>query len=363
MKNIASTRGAASLGLKSLTTLTVALTMTAAVSLSGCAGVTAMAHRAGASSSSAGHSSNPVASSSSAYQLVQFPASTSPGARAASLIDAATTSVWLQMYSLNDPENTEAALIAAHRRGVDVRVLLDAAFGGTKFNMGAYHRLTRAGVSVRWAPAHTIFHIKTLVIDNNRGLILTANLNKNDYNDTIDAGIITSNQQQVHAITATFTGDWAGRKPAVNTTNAPGLLWSPGGAPAMLALIASARNSVDYSSEELAYAPIVDALVTAAHHGIACRVLVPYEKNFADQINTLRDAGCAVTAVKKTQHSLYPHIKQIIIDNNSALLGSQNDSYTSLFRNRELSILVTKNQNPATVNALTATFMHDMTLQ
>jgi cardiolipin synthase A/B len=61
------------------------------------------------------------------------------------------------VYELDDPEAT-AALIAAHGRGADTRVLLDAAFHGRNTNAAAFDQLSAAGVNVRWAPDGVIYH-------------------------------------------------------------------------------------------------------------------------------------------------------------------------------------------------------------
>ena len=58
------------------------------------------------------------------------------------MIDQAQRSIRMTMYELADPQAT-AALIVAHCRGVDTRVLLDAAFHGRETN--AADRLPQAG--------------------------------------------------------------------------------------------------------------------------------------------------------------------------------------------------------------------------
>jgi len=94
-------------------------------------------------------------------------------------IDAAITgahaSIDMTMYELADPA-AQSDLIAAHRRGVTVRIILDRAFHGQQVNQNAYTQLTAAGVAVHWGPTRQIFHQKTITIDEARSWIGTANL-------------------------------------------------------------------------------------------------------------------------------------------------------------------------------------------
>ena len=100
------------------------------------------------------------------YQLVQYPASQGGDDGFAQIHQqtaAARHSIDVSMYELADP--TEISdLIAAHHRGVAVRVILDRAYSGQRANAAAYAQLTSADVPVHWAGGG-IFHIKTVVVD------------------------------------------------------------------------------------------------------------------------------------------------------------------------------------------------------
>lgn len=80
------------------------------------------------------------------YQVIQEPdASYSP---IIGLISAANRSVRMTVYELSDPATVEA-LVDAHRRGVDSKVILDAAFHGRTTNATAFKELSDAGVGVK----------------------------------------------------------------------------------------------------------------------------------------------------------------------------------------------------------------------
>ena len=97
------------------------------------------------------------------------------------------------------------------------------------------HRLTQrdqlkaAGVDVRWAPAATIFHQKTLTADDAKTAIGTANLVAKDHPSSRDAWVLDTNPADVAAITATFDADYS----ASDTSHpsqaelSPNLIWSP----------------------------------------------------------------------------------------------------------------------------------------
>ena len=88
------------------------------------------------------------------------------------LITGARSSVELTMYELADP-TAEADLAADAARGVDVRVILDQHLEKSR-NRGAYDYLAAHGVHVRWGPAGTTYHQKTLTVDGATSVIMTA---------------------------------------------------------------------------------------------------------------------------------------------------------------------------------------------
>jgi phosphatidylserine/phosphatidylglycerophosphate/cardiolipin synthase-like enzyme len=294
------------------------------------------------------------------FSLIQYPAAGFRGLYAQT--DDAKTSIDMEMYELADPLEI-AALIAAHHRGVDVRVLLDSAFEVRASNEPAYAALKAGGVSVRFATSSTIFHIKTTTFDNTTSDISTANLTPQYYSTTRDATIVDSYPVQVSAIVTTFDHDWDGQDPSSDEANAPGLVWSPDAESAMVHQIDSAQSSVDFTSEELSDPYIYDALATDAQRGVRCRIVMMDDSEWAKGFGAVTAAGCVVHVLPETKTGLYMHEKLVLDDagtsNASAMIGSQNASYSSLSFNRELSIVLTQAQAPTVVDSLTRTFESD----
>ena len=303
------------------------------------------------------------------YRLVQYPNAGFGGV--AAQIARARHTIDMEMYELADPV-VESDLGAAARRGVRVRVLLDHAFNGAEVNQAAYAYLTTHQVGVKWAPSGYIFHIKATSFDGSVSDVSTANLVRRDYATSRDAEIVDANPVQVRAIEATFAADWNAAPsgtPAAQTVQAPGLVWSPDtgsgtAQTALVARIAAARRSIDFTSEELSDPAIYDALAQAARRRVACRVVMTRSAEWNTAFAALTRAGCRVHLFPDTTTALYIHEKLILDDAGTAsasmLLGSQNASVTSLTRNRELGIVLTGSNGGAdTIQAAGATFDRD----
>jgi hypothetical protein len=120
------------------------------------------------------------------------------------LITGARSSVELAMYELAD-RTAEADLAVAAARGVDVRVILDQHLEKSR-NRSAYDYLAAHGVHVRWGPAGTTYHQKTLIVDGAASVIMTLNLVTADYPGTRDLAVIDTNRADIAAILAPPSG-------------------------------------------------------------------------------------------------------------------------------------------------------------
>jgi phosphatidylserine/phosphatidylglycerophosphate/cardiolipin synthase-like enzyme len=79
-------------------------------------------------------------------------------------IDSAQQEIRLMGYSFTSPEVTRS-LIAAKRRGVDIRVVLDQKANTGKASVAAMNVLVSAGIPVRTVDVYTILHDKVIVAD------------------------------------------------------------------------------------------------------------------------------------------------------------------------------------------------------
>ncbi len=273
------------------------------------------------------------------------------------LITAARSSVDLTMYELADP-TAEADLAADAARGVDVRVLLDQHLEKAA-NTGAYDYLAARGVHVRWAPAGTTYHQKTLTVDDATSVIMTLNLVAEDYPGTRDFAVIDTGRADVAAIVATFNADFAGQP--ITPPDGADLVWSPTNAQAsVLSVINGATHSLAVEDEEMDDPAVTAALAAAARRGVDVTVIMTADPEWDTAFADLARAGVHIRLYADDSSSLYIHAKAIVADagrpGERVLIGSQNFSVASLDYNRELGILT---RDQALVAAVSATLAGD----
>jgi phosphatidylserine/phosphatidylglycerophosphate/cardiolipin synthase-like enzyme len=286
--------------------------------------------------------------------LVEPPAGIGPVYR---LITGARRSVDLTMYELRDA-TAEADLAADAARGVDVRVVLDRHLERSA-NTAAYDYLTARHVHVRWGPAGTTVHQKTLTVDSATSVIMTLNLVTGDYPDTRDFAVIDTSRADVAAIVTTFNADFAGH--AIRPPDGADLVWSPANAQSsVLSVIRRARHSLAVEDEEMDDAAVTSALAAAARRGVSVRVVMTADSRWDAAFTELARAGVHIRLYADEHGVLYIHAKVIVADAGRAgqrvLIGSENFSVASLDYNRELGILT---RNAGLVAAVSATLARD----
>jgi cardiolipin synthase A/B len=296
-------------------------------------------------------------------------------------IASASSSIDLTIYELSAGP-VEQALLAAARRGVAVRVILDRGYKGVHSaeNAGAYNFLHSNGILVRWSsPAFTFTHEKSMTIDGNgsdgessdaESLIMSFNITSAAFASDRDFGIFDHAPEDVAAIEATFDDDWdaaaaGGTNSAANLGGNYGeigsgdLVWSPGSEDELIALINSAKTSLEIYNEEMDDAAVENALEAAARRGVKVEVVMTYASTWKAAFAQLAAAGVAIRTYP-ARASLYIHAKMIIADGGTnagrAFIGSENFSATSLWYNRELGIIFL---NPALIASITQTFAKD----
>jgi phosphatidylserine/phosphatidylglycerophosphate/cardiolipin synthase-like enzyme len=259
------------------------------------------------------------------------------GAMLNAAIDAATTSVHMTMYLLTDQDVIDA-LVRAHGRGLDVRVILQRSFptGGTT-NDDAFMELATAGIGVHWAPSRfALTHEKCVVIDGDEAWIMTMNLATTSASTNREYLAVDHEPVDVHDADAIFEADYAD----VDYPSYAGpLLLAPVNAQGrLLDLIRNARHSIDVEDEELSDTGIVNALVGAVGRGVTVRVLIDAGSLTSAQqgaVTNLMNAGIPVRSLGTPDI----HAKAMVVDNAIAYVGSINFTTASITHNRELGIV------------------------
>jgi cardiolipin synthase len=256
-----------------------------------------------------------------------------------SAIASARTSVDLSMYELSDV-TIEHELIARAGAGVDVRVLLNADYGGTSHNADSYALLHASRVQVEWAPADRIFHAKYLIVDGRAAYIGTGNLETIDYPSTRDFWVEDVRTADVTAVERTFDEDFAR---SYSTAQSAGLVWSPGSESTLVSLIGSAKRTLLVENEEMDSSGIEAALRSAARRGVSVKVVMTESSSWSSALVNLARYGVHVRVLSSAE--VYIHAKVICVDciggAGTVFIGSENFSTSSLSYNRELGVITT----------------------
>lgn len=260
------------------------------------------------------------------------------------LIQKAKQSLRIKMFALSDPRIIRA-LMAAHGRGVKIRIMLNPARrSGEIQNTGSRHVLRHAGIDVLdSSPAFEVTHEKSMVCDDTMALIGSANWEPENFENTRDYAIVTREAAEVNEIIECFEADWS-RRP-FEPPKSSSLIWSPGKGRAQIAeFIDSAKRSLYIQNERYQDAIIVEHLVRAKLRGVKVHVMTrPSHSLRAEKLvegvgdlRIMRDVGIGI---HKIRH-LRLHAKMLLADRSRAIVGSINLTPGSFDKRRELSIRV-----------------------
>lgn len=256
----------------------------------------------------------------------------------------------MAMFHLTDTDIVDA-LVAAKKRGVVVKAILDGlSLNLPNFNY-AFQKLKAGDVDVRASSsAFSITHQKSMVINNSEVFITAINLTRLE-DTTRDFGLIVHDPAVINEVITVFEQDWKnaitdqGITPMLSETH---LVWSPINAlTKLVGLMSSAKKSLIINVENLGDGQIQTALITAAKKGVIVRIIVPMcSKGGSAKLNYpyLKElaAGGVQTKVMPTPESVehpYMHSKMMVADGATAYVGSVNFSRNSTTRARELGIL------------------------
>jgi len=268
-------------------------------------------------------------------------------------IDAAKKSMRLKMFALTD-RALIGAMIKAHRRGVDVRVMLNPARRSGKDDNAASRRaLAKAGVAVRdSSPAFELTHEKSLVVDGSLACVMSLNWDPKNFTTTRDYAVATTHRKEVAEVMACFDADWSRKafKPPARSH----LIWcNSNGRERFARFIDSAKRSLWLQNERYQDAVIIERVVRAVERGVKVYILArpPHtlkEDKMVEGVGGLRimkDVGARVHRLK----GLRLHGKMMLADDARAIVGSVNLSPGSFDTRRELAIEV---KDPAVIKPL-----------
>ena len=257
-------------------------------------------------------------------------------------INAAKRALNVRMFLFTDTSLLDA-VIAAKRRGVNVRVMLNPARrSGETENEESRKTLTAAGVEVRDSnPAFDLTHQKSMVVDNEVGFVESLNWELKDLTETRDYAIVTTHGHEVAEMVACFNADWEHKEFTPHPESA--LIWCPNNGRQRIAkFIDETKHSLWVQNERYQDTVIIERLVRAARRGVKVRILAKRPHSLKPDkliegvggLRILQDVGVKIHTLKH----LKLHAKMLLADGKRAVVGSINLAPGSFDARRELAI-------------------------
>lgn len=257
-------------------------------------------------------------------------------------IGSAKSSLRVKMFVFSDPDLLKA-VIAARKRGVKVRVMLNPARrDGEDDNEESRKALLAADVEVKdSSPDFGLTHEKSMVVDESVASVKSLNWVTKNLTETRDYAVSTSHAKEVTEIVECFEADWHRKKFEPGTS--PHLIWCPvNGRDRIAQFIDDAKHRLFVQNERYQDPIIIERLVRAASRGVKIHVMArpPHtlkKDKLLEGVGGLRIMDDVGIKVHKLKH-LKLHGKMLIADDLRAIVGSINLAPGSFDDRRELAI-------------------------
>jgi cardiolipin synthase len=277
-----------------------------------------------------------------------------------SAIHRAKRSIRIKMFVFSDPALLKAT-IAAKRRGVKVRVMLNPARrSGERDNDATRRALLRAGIAVKDAnPAFALTHEKSMVVDEKSAFVKSLNWTTKNLTETRDYAVITERKREIAEIADGFEADW--HRQSFSPRRQSHLIWCPGlGRDRICDFIDAARHKLFIQNERYQDTVIIERLVRAQRRGVKVHLMARpvhslQRTKLVEGVGGLRILDDLGVKVHKLKH-LKLHGKMLLADGVAAIVGSINFAPGSLDNRRELAIEV---RDDNIVERLYKTAQHD----
>jgi len=276
------------------------------------------------------------------------------------LIASTRQQLLLKQFKLESPAVLDA-LLEAHRRGVEVRAMLNPhTSGGDRWNDAAFSQLEATGIAVSWtSDAFPVTHEKSMVFDRESALISTFNLSDKYFTQTRDYGVLTHAPAVVAEVIAGFEADWNSQP--FHPDLEVGLVWSNQHSRGQLArIIDMARRSLWIQHPKFVDAVILERVIAARERGVKVHFLCGGKHGISDwdiydTFSSLRIMERFGVKVRRQKH-LKLHAKLVLVDDHYAQTGSMNIDRSAFDVRRELGI---ESDAPEVVERLRQTFESD----
>lgn len=242
-------------------------------------------------------------------------------------------SINLIMYGMTDQALLNALIDKKHQ-GKTIKVLLEQTpYHANSENQKAIAQLQKNHISWQGnVPPYQYLHQKTLVLDQQKAIVMTFNLTHSTFKNERNFALILDDPATVHAIQTHFIADWNHVPTSISSDQ---LLYSPDNSrEALTKLIKHTKKSLQLYAQSVSDYAMVGELAKLARQGKTVQILT------SKKLRKKQEAFLLHAGVHIRYHKKYLiHAKVFIIDNTKAIIGSLNLTKTSLDRNRELSVL------------------------
>jgi phosphatidylserine/phosphatidylglycerophosphate/cardiolipin synthase-like enzyme len=257
-------------------------------------------------------------------------------------IQSASQTLRVKMFAFSDPSLLKA-VIAAKRRGVKVRVMLNPARRNGEHDNDATRRaLERSDIEVKDAnPAFDLTHEKSMVVDEATSFVESLNWATKNLTETRDYAVVTTRRHDVDEIIDCFEADW--HRQTFEPRDKTHLVWCPGpGRERLCEFIDEARHRLFVQNERFQDMVIIERLIRAAQRGVKVHVMArpPHtlkREKLVEGVGGLRILDDVGIKIHKLKH-LKLHGKMLLADGVAAIVGSINFAAGSLDGRRELAI-------------------------
>jgi phosphatidylserine/phosphatidylglycerophosphate/cardiolipin synthase-like enzyme len=259
-------------------------------------------------------------------------------------INAAKSTLRIKMFVFSDPSLLDA-VIAAHKRGVDVRVMLNPERrDGQKENSEVREKLQAARVKVLDSnPCFDVTHEKSMVVDDATAYVQSLNWEARNLTETRDYAVVTSHKHEVDEVIQGFDADW--NRTDFKSGDHSHLIWCIGnGRQRMCEFIDKSKHSLWLQNERYQDPVVIEHLVRAHARGVKIHVMArpPHKlkkEKLVEGVSGLRILEDLGVPIHKLKH-IKLHAKLMLADDARAIIGSINIAPGSFDSRRELAIQV-----------------------
>ncbi len=267
------------------------------------------------------------------------------------LVNEAQSTIDVAVFEF-DLQNVDDALIAAHRRGVRVRIVYDDEHTEEDPQM---QEMLDADIPGRPDERSAFMHNKFFVIDGQTVWLGTWNVTINDTYKNNNVGLVIRSPQLAQNYTAEFEEMFGGQFGPTSPANTPNPTFTVGGVqlesyfapeddvmPRLVEVVSSAQQTVHFMAFSFTDDDLTQAMIDRANAGV--QVAGIFEQRGANtefsSCPPLLNAGSSNITVRLDANPSTFHFKVIIVDSSIVAVGSFNFSQNASTSNDENLIIV-----------------------